>query len=163
MKLHSFQKSCKIFVRQRSKTKKSPTAGRILSTSYCQRFPVFLLYFYNVLQPDTFFHQNKSNKALHDICKLYSNKNIHHIQICKMSQQIRNRYTYTTYKHAVKEKGNYRLPSGTQGKISGMQKGILRHKHGCHHNKIFREFPGLGIGIVKLWKQRCDARHQPAL
>ena len=50
---------------------------------------------------------------------------------------------------AVEQEGDDRLAAGTECEVGGVQKGILRHEDCIDHNKIFSQFPYIGLGVVQ--------------
>lgn len=114
---------------------------------------------YNVLHPDTLFHQNKSDHALDQIGKLHADKDGNHREHRVVAQTVGDRDAHQTDKGAVKQEGDDRLAAGTQGKVCGVQKGILRHKARANHDEVPGKKPGVIRGVVEHREQRRSQEH----
>ena len=116
---------------------------------------IFLFSRNNVLHPHALFNQHKSHNTFQNISHLYQGKNSQHMKPCEAAEAVCDRHTDTPHKHAVKQEGDDCFSTGAQGEISRMKKSILWHKD-CHdHNKIFRQFSGILIGIVQSREKWC--------
>lgn len=114
---------------------------------------------YNVLHPDALFHQNKSDHALDQIGKLYTDKDGNYRERRIVAQTVGDRDAHQTDKGAVKQEGDDRLAAGTQGKVCGVQKGILRHKARANHDEVPGKKPGVIRGVVEHREQRRSQEH----
>ena len=115
---------------------------------------------HDILKPDSLFNQHKADDAFDEICQLNGDHDTDYIEVGIPAQKKGNGNADTPHIYAVEQEGDDRFPAGTEGKICGMHKGILRHKDGLYNDKADSKAAGLGCCIIKPRKHRGDHKHQ---
>ena len=80
------------------------------------------------MQPNPFFNQYKPDYAFNPVTHLYKGVNGNYGQSGVAAQGKGNHHADTPDEYAVEKESDDCFAAGTQGKVRGVQKGVLRHK-----------------------------------
>ena len=116
---------------------------------------LYALLSYDLLDPDTLFHQDQAHHGLDGFGGLASRIDPHHMHTSKMGQAVDDGDHHRPDKGTVKQEGDDGLTSGTQGEIRRVSDTVERHTDGVDPHKAGRQLPYFLIGIVDQREQRC--------
>ena len=102
-----------------------------------------------ILEPYPFFNQYKSNHAFDPVTHLYKGIYRGNRQNRVAAERKGDHHADTPDEDTVEKKRDNRFAAGTQCKVRGVQKGVLRHKDGGKHNKVCCQFSCFVVCVVE--------------